>query len=281
MSDQPLLFSCESMLDIHPLHNFKLLFRNLTASHLDHHYTTGRKPFSGESMLRAIIFKNLKGIPTLSDLKTMLDDNPSAALRCGFNILQPLPSVERFSSFLRDTFTKDLQKIRTIILLPVLVYATTPPDAVNKAKILNKTYRMQVPFIENKGQVEDSNVSFYAKTFGGTVFVGKDGTLTYSLPFEDKGGVVIKEILTDKKVEVKGLEPSPTKINYFKGNDQSKWKTNIPSYNSVSLGEVYKGVELTLKAYGKNVEKLFKVLPGKDPEEIKVKLEGAENLEGK
>ena len=55
MSDQPLLFSCESMLDIHPLHNFKRLFRNLNASHLDHNYTTGRKPFSAESMLRAII----------------------------------------------------------------------------------------------------------------------------------------------------------------------------------------------------------------------------------
>jgi hypothetical protein len=112
MSDQPLLFSCESMLDIHPLHNFKILFRNLNASHLDHNYTTGRKPFSAESMLRAIIFKNLKGIPTLSDLKSMLDDNPSAAIRCGFNILHPLPSVERFSSFLRNTSTKDLQKIR-------------------------------------------------------------------------------------------------------------------------------------------------------------------------
>ena len=42
MSDQPLLFSCESMLDIHPLHNFKLLFRNLNASPLDHNYITGR-----------------------------------------------------------------------------------------------------------------------------------------------------------------------------------------------------------------------------------------------
>ena len=79
MSDQPLLFSCESILDIHPLHNFKLLFRNLTASHLDHNHTTGRKPFSSASLLRATIFKNLKGLSTLSDLKILLDDNPSAA----------------------------------------------------------------------------------------------------------------------------------------------------------------------------------------------------------
>jgi len=167
----------------------------------------------------------------------------------------------------------------TTILLPALVLATTLPDLVNKAQVMNKAYRMQIPFIENKGQLEDSNASFYAKTFGGTVFVVKDGTLTYSFPSHDKSGVVIKEVVTNKKVAVKGLQPSPTKINYFKGKDQNKWKTNIPSYKSVSLGEVYKGVELTLKAYGKNVEKIFKVLPGKDPGEIKVTLEGVKGLE--
>ena len=130
-----------------------------------------------------------------------------------------------------------------IIISPALVFAATPPDAVNKTQVMNKAYRMQIPFIENKGQVENKDVSFYAKTFGGTLFVGKDGTLTYSFASEDKGGVVIKEIITDNKVMVKGLEPARTEINYFKGNDQSKWKTNIPSFNSVSLGEIYKGIE--------------------------------------
>ena len=116
MNDQSLLFSIESMLDIHPLENFKILFHNLKAKHLEQNYTTGRKPFSSESLLRGIIFKNLKGIPTLSELKTTLEDNPSAAIRCGFNILKPLPSVERFSSLLRDTPNKELQKIRISLL---------------------------------------------------------------------------------------------------------------------------------------------------------------------
>ena len=166
----------------------------------------------------------------------------------------------------------------TAALLPTVVSASKLPEEVQRAEILNKTYRIQIPFVENKGQVEDSNISFYANTFGGTVFVGKDGTLIYSFPSQDKGGVVVKEVVANKKVEIKGLEPSPTKINYFKGKDQSNWKSNIPSYNSVSLGEVYKGIELTLKAYGKNVEKLFTVLPEKDPGKIKVKLQGAKEL---
>lgn len=92
MDHQSLLLSLESLLDVNPLENFKSLFTNLDASHLDSQPSTGRKPFPRESILRAIIFKNLKAIPTLSELVTELKDNPSAAIRCGFNILLPLLS---------------------------------------------------------------------------------------------------------------------------------------------------------------------------------------------
>jgi transposase len=112
MKEQELLFSIESVLDIHPLENFKILFDNLNADHLDSAYITGRKPFSQKSLLKAIIFKNLTGIPTLTDLSIALKNNPSAAIRCGFNILKPLPSVERFSEFLRNKNNNALQKIR-------------------------------------------------------------------------------------------------------------------------------------------------------------------------
>ena len=112
MKEQELLFSIESVLAIHPLENFKILFDNLNADHLDSAYITGRKPFSQKSLLKAIIFKNLTGIPTLTDLSIALKNNPSAAVRCGFNILKPLPSVERFSEFLRNKNNNALQKIR-------------------------------------------------------------------------------------------------------------------------------------------------------------------------
>ena len=105
MDQQSLLLTLESLLDINPLENYKLLFSNLDASHLDFCPSTGRKPFPRESLLRAIIFKNLKGLPTLTELVTELKDNPSAAIRCGFNILRPLPSVERFSAFLKNTYS--------------------------------------------------------------------------------------------------------------------------------------------------------------------------------
>ena len=73
---------------------------------------------------------------------------------------------------------------------------------------------------------------------------------------------------------VKGESQAVTRVSYFRGNDRSKWQSNIPSYDVVSLGEVYEGIEVKLKAYGNNVEKLFYVKPGAKPETIKMKVSG-------
>ena len=52
---------------------------------------------------------------------------------------------------------------------------------LDKATFAQKTKKLQIPFIANNGQV-DERVKFYAKTFGGTVFVTKDGEIVYALP---------------------------------------------------------------------------------------------------
>ena len=43
-----------------------------------------------------------------------------------------------------------------------------------KAEVIQRTKKLQMPFIANEGQT-DERVMFYANTFGGTVFVTKDG----------------------------------------------------------------------------------------------------------
>ena len=50
-----------------------------------------------------------------------------------------------------------------------------------KVEVSAKMATMRIPFIANQGQL-DEQVAFYAKTFGGTVFVTKQGELVYALP---------------------------------------------------------------------------------------------------
>ncbi|GAN33996.1 MAG: hypothetical protein DYG83_13515 [Candidatus Brocadia sp. AMX2] len=216
-------------------------------------------------------------------------------------------------------------------------------DKPSQAEVIQKTKKLQIPFIANMGQT-DERVEFYANTFGGTVFVTKDGEIVYSLPGRDEGqetrfcglrsgvrktgygpqvngnviqpkskifdlfliscfdpipkivsqnadytfsqskiqtpkseirGLALKETLIGGKVnKIKGEGKAITKVNYFKRKDASRWKTNISTYEVINLGEVYKGIDLKLRAYGNNVEKLFYVKPGASPDQIKISLSG-------
>lgn len=91
--------------------------------------------------------------------------------------------------------------------------------------------------------------------------------------------IVLKEEFIDGKVEnITGEGKTATVVSCFKGNDPSRWKSNLSAYNVVSLGEVYQGVELKLKAYGNNIEKLFYVKPDAGTKQIKIGLSGAKSL---
>ncbi|MBI5376436.1 MAG: SBBP repeat-containing protein, partial [Candidatus Schekmanbacteria bacterium] len=173
----------------------------------------------------------------------------------------------------------------SIFILATISYASTLPD---KTTIVEKSARLQIPFIENKGHIKDKAAKFYASTFAGNVYVTDEGQIIYGLVKEDSSNqkgdektyqmVTLKEtIIGATKTNIKGESKSATQVNYFVGS-KDEWKTGIPTWESVNLGEVYEGIELKLKAYGKNVEKLFYVNECGDVEDIKLKFEGAENI---
>ncbi|MBI4709879.1 MAG: SBBP repeat-containing protein, partial [Nitrospirae bacterium] len=166
---------------------------------------------------------------------------------------------------------------------------------------LNKVSNLQVPFIENQGQVKDKSVKFYAGTFAGTVFVTEKGEIVYSLlkkeasgykmqdsglekdkfpnlKFNTKTAALKETLICPQKTTVSGLNKSAATINYFVGSNKDNWKSGIPSWQEISVGEVYNGVALKLKAYENNVEKLFTVYPEGSVNDIKLKIEGAEGL---
>ena len=147
-----------------------------------------------------------------------------------------------------------------------------------------KMARLRIPFIANEGQVSAKHVKYYATTFSGTLYVTERGEMVYALPHrradkEMPAGWVLKEsLIGNAAVTLQALDPSSTRVNYFVG-DRTRWRSNIATYNELSLGQVYVGIGLKLRAYGKNVEKIFTVHPGKAPETIRIKMEGALGLD--
>ena len=160
-----------------------------------------------------------------------------------------------------------------------------------------------VPFVVNEGQW-DSRLKFRSDLFSGA-FLVSDQELIYSLVMaDDKSGyqrtnskreaifpetqpirtVVFKEkfISTDGK-EIgfvpEGREKAGTTVSYFHGPNQQLWFNRLPAYNTLSLGSVYQGVEIELKAAGGNVEKFFYLNPGARVEDILVRIEGINSLQ--
>lgn len=62
--------------------------------------------------------------------------------------------------------------------------------------------------------------------------------------------------------------------NYILGNDPGKWKSNVFSYSTVQLKEVYAGIDVNYESKTGALKYSFDVYPGSDPDQIKIKWEG-------
>lgn len=159
--------------------------------------------------------------------------------------------------------------------------ALTPTANTFSPADKSKTASLQIPFVKNIGQVSN-DIKFYADTFGGTLIVKQNGELVLAIPQQNsakpKNSVISETLIGADIKSIYGAYPAVTKISYFRGSKPENWYSNVPTYKTVSLGEVYDDIELRLKTYNNNVEKLFYVRPGGDPGLIHVKVSGAQTI---
>ena len=171
----------------------------------------------------------------------------------------------------------------------------TDADRAQPEAMQQSVADVSVPFIINAGQT-DAAVACYASTLAGTVFVTRDGRIVYSLPGKTAAregprarrpaaaAVTAGWSLTEAPVDaIREARPvaqkrARTRVSYFLGSDSSAWKRGLETYEETSLGQVWQGVTVSLRAHGKNVEKVFTVQPGGDPSRIRMLVAGARSL---
>ncbi len=99
--------------DLPPVYRYESLFAHLPPLPTTGRPTgRGRRPIDRNALLRALVYRCLRQIPTLSELVFELHNNPSMVRVLGLNLLGSLPSIERFSAFLRQTDNRLLQEVR-------------------------------------------------------------------------------------------------------------------------------------------------------------------------
>ncbi|MGE0469383.1 MAG: hypothetical protein AB7L09_10110 [Nitrospira sp.] len=161
--------------------------------------------------------------------------------------------------------------------------------------VLQSTYgKLPLSFEANHGQW-DASVQFVTRGRGHTLFLTPtqavlsvragtvqdqeqvDDTIRHKLvrnPSPSSHSIVRMQFAgADAQAEVVGLEPLPGIVNYFIGEDRSKWRTNIPTYQKVGYKDLYPGIDLVYYGNEGHLEYDLVVAPGADPSQIMLAFE--------
>ena len=168
-----------------------------------------------------------------------------------------------------------------LVLLALIVAALTSfGDGARRpaiAVVSPAPRSLSLPFVANRGQA-DPSVRFYTQAPHGTVLVTDSGSVIYKLG--QRGARSVTERAAGSPIaSVHGVRQAPTTVNIFHGNDPARWQRNLETYETVSLGKVFTGIELTLRASVTGVEKIFTVAPGGDPHAIRMRVDSAAALD--
>jgi len=145
-----------------------------------------------------------------------------------------------------------------------------------------------VVFLQNKTQ-HDKSVDYYVNTSSGTYFYEKNGTMTSILPldfdtskYEEEDGPKLwafkENFINQNNISIKPEKVTQTKYNYIIGNDKKNHVKNISGYKTLSYGEIYKNVLLDLNVNEQTIEKVFTVQPSGAVDEIKIQVDGVNEL---
>lgn len=171
--------------------------------------------------------------------------------------------------------------------------AAEPPAATADTLAAGAAARLPVRFEKNLGQV-DERVEYFARAGGATLFLTPEAAV-FSVcrgadPAAPEAGdpgkrpVVRGAALFIRPV---GSAAAPRLLaegqlegttNYFRGDDESGWITEVPSFARVRYEQVYEGVDWVFYQGAGGLEYDFEVAAGVYPSLIRLRVEGADGM---
>jgi len=85
----------------------------------------------------------------------------------------------------------------------------------------------------------------------------------------------ISPLGANRNPQIEGIDPLPGHVNYLIGDDPSKWRTNIATYERVRYRSIYPGVDLVYYGSRAALEYDLIMAPGADPGRIALAIDGA------
>ncbi|MCX6181219.1 MAG: hypothetical protein NT150_04745 [Bacteroidetes bacterium] len=150
--------------------------------------------------------------------------------------------------------------------------------------------------IPNKGQWA-SNILYRTDVPNGTLFFEND-RLTYSFTHPEDikklhghaarinsdnasmryHSFQMQFINANREAKKSSLQPFEERLNYFLGNDKSKWVSDITAFHKVSYLDIYKGIDVVFYSEEERVKYDFIVHAGADVKSIQLSFPGADKV---
>jgi hypothetical protein len=147
------------------------------------------------------------------------------------------------------------------------------PSITARSRAAQAYGKLPLRFEANAGQ-SGGQVKFLSRGQGYTLFL----TSSEAVLALDKSALHMHLLGANANAEATAFEKLPGTVNYFIGNDPTKWRTNVPTYAKVKYRDIYPGVDLLYYGNQKQLEYDLVVAPGVDPRVARLGISGASKI---
>ena len=139
-----------------------------------------------------------------------------------------------------------------------------------------------ISFIENVGQINNSDVEYLAKGNNYDLLFAQDEIIFSST--QNIEGETTSDIVTlnfenaNLNPNINPLNQLPGVANFFQGNDSNNWHTDLPTYAAIEYENLYPGIDLIYSSLDDKLKRDFIVAPGADTSQIVLNYSGGEEI---
>jgi arylsulfatase A-like enzyme len=149
--------------------------------------------------------------------------------------------------------------------------STSPAPGITEAPGYGK---LPLAFEPSQGRTE---ADFIARSTAGTVLISGSGA-ELTLGQDHDARRIDLRVVGGARREPSTVGRLPGVVNDLRGDDASRWRTHIPTFERVRYREVYPGVDLDWHGTQQRLEYDFRIAPGADPDQIALRVAGADRV---
>ncbi len=158
----------------------------------------------------------------------------------------------------------------------------TQPIAALAPRMRPGAASVPVAFEANRGQF-DPKIQYRARDSGYELLLERGGIRFASHGSSKAAGNKPDSILvrfegSPTALEWRGQDALPGRANYFRGNDKSRWRTNVPLYSGAGAIGMTSGVDCLVYVGDRGLEMDFDVAPETDLSRLRLQVSGARRM---